>query len=250
MNTLAGKVALITGASRGIGRAIAERFAQDGAAVVINCSSSLAGAEEVANGIKALGGSAVILQADIGDVAQVRKLIKDTVSQLGQLDILVNNASIIDPIKPAVEVTEEEYDKAFGINTRGTFFAMQEAAKVLPEGGRIINISTMATTLGMANHAMYVAGKSAVDQLTLVMATELGHRHITVNSVSPGPTDTSMLSHLFEENPDGMEAMFLQRSPMGRIGKPEDIADVVAFLASDDARWVTGQNLRADGGVR
>ena len=249
-STLDGKVALVTGASRGIGRAIAECFAQGGAAVVINCSSSLAEAEEVANGIKAQGGLAITLQADIGDVAQVRKLIKDTVSQLGQLDILVNNASVIDPIKPAVDVNEEEYDLAFGINTRGTFFAMQEAAKVFPEGGRIINISTMATTLGMANHAVYVASKSAVDQLTMVMATELCHRGITVNSVSPGPTDTSMLNYLFEENPDGMEAMFLQRSPMGRIAKPEDIADVVAFLASEDARWVTGQNLRADGGVR
>jgi 3-oxoacyl-[acyl-carrier protein] reductase len=250
MNRLDGKVALVTGASRGIGRAIAERLARDGAAVVINCSSSIAQAEDVVAHIVNNGGSAIALQANIGDVAQVRKLFKDTVNQLGRLDILVNNAAILDPVKPATEVTEEEYDKAFGINTRGAFFAMQEAAKVLPDGGRIINISSAATTMAFANHSMYMASKASLEQLTMVLASELAAGGITVNTVSPGATQTTMLGQLFDKNPDGTEAAFVQRTPMGRVGQPQEIADVVAFLACDDARWVTGQNLRADGGLR
>ena len=250
MSRLADKVALVTGASRGIGRAIAERLARDGAAVVVNCSSSLKQAEEVVADIVNDGGSAITLLANIGNIPDVRQLFKNTVNHFGQLDILVNNAAIIDPIKPAIDVTEEEYDLAFGINTRGAFFAMQEAAKVLPEGGRIINISTMGTAMGLAHHGMYVASKAAVEQFTAVLASELAPKGITVNGVLPGPIETAMLGHLFDENPDGFEEMFVQRTPMGRIGQPQEIADVVAFLASDDARWVTGQNLRVDGGFR
>jgi 3-oxoacyl-[acyl-carrier protein] reductase len=250
MSTLNGKVALVTGASRGIGRAIAERFAQDGAAVVINCSSSLAQAEEVANTIKANGGSAIAIKANIGDVAQVRALVKDTVNQLGRLDILVNNAAIHDPTKPALEITEEEFDRSFALNVRGAFFVMQKAARIMPEGGRIINISTIGTSVGFPNYSVYVASKSALEGFTLVMASELAPLGITVNTVSPGTTETVMLEKLLSENPDGMEAMFVQRTPMGRIGQPPEIADVVAFLASEDARWVTGQNLRVDGGFR
>lgn len=250
MNGLAGKVALVTGASRGIGRAIAERLARDGAVVVINCSSSLAQAEEVVGHIADNGGSAIALQANIGNVSEVCQLFKDTVVQLGQLDILVNNAAILDPVKPAIEVTEEEFDKSFGLNTRGAFFAMQEAAKVLPVGGRIVNISSAATTMGFANHSMYMASKVSLEQLTMVLASELAPKEITVNTVSPGATQTTMLGQLFDENPDGTEAAFVLRTAMGRIGKPQEIADVVAFLASNDARWVTGQNLRVDGGLR
>jgi 3-oxoacyl-[acyl-carrier protein] reductase len=250
MSRLAGKVALVTGASRGIGCAIAERLARDGATVVVNCSSSLAQAEQVVADIVNNGGSAIALQANIGNVAEVRQLFKDTIGRLGQLDILVNNAAVIDPIKPAIDVTEEEYDLLFGINTRGTFFAMQEAANLLPDGGCIINISTMATSMGLANHALYTASKAAVDQFTMVLASELAPKGIKVNCVSPGPVETAMLGHLLDENPDGSEDMFVQRTPMGRIAQPQEIADVVAFLASDDARWVTGQDLRVDGGFR
>jgi 3-oxoacyl-[acyl-carrier protein] reductase len=247
MSRLDGKVALVTGASRGIGRAIAERLARDGAAVVINCSSSIAKAEEVVNGIVENGGSAIALQANIGDVGQVRKLVKDTVNQLGRLDILVNNAATEGPFRPAVEITEAEFDSTFDINTRGPFFAMQEAAKILPEGGRIINISSMVTAaMGIPHFSMYSASKGALEQFTMVLASELAPRGITVNGILPGAIKTQMLGQL----PDGMEDMVIQRTPMGHAGQPPEIADVVAFLASDDARWVTGQNLRVDGGFR
>lgn len=247
MSKLEGKVALITGASRGIGRGIAERLARDGAAVVINCSSSLNQAKEVVAHIVNNGGSAIALQADIGNVAEVRQLFKDTVSHFDQLDILVNNAATEGPLKPAVEITEAEFDRTFNINTRGPFFAMQEAAKILPRGGRIINISTMGTaSMGIPHFSMYLASKGAVEQFTMVLASELAPQGITVNGILPGPIETQMLSGL----PDGFEDMLVQRTPMGHIGQPQEIADVVAFLASDDARWVTGQNLRVDGGFR
>ena len=251
MNRLKGKIALITGASRGIGRAIAERFAHDGAAVVVNYAKSADQAKEVVTAIEAGGGKAIALQADIARIRHVRRLFRDTLTHFGQVDILVNNAAAaFDKLKPIVEVTEAEYDTFFALNARGAFFAMQEAARILPDCGRIINISTGSTSVGLPGLSTYLGSKAALEQFTLVLANELGVRGITVNTVSAGVTETQMLEDLFTLWPPEMKTMLIERTPMGRLGQPADVADVVAFLASEDARWVTGQNLRADGGIR
>ena len=245
---LTGKVAIITGASRGIGRAIAERLAEDGAAVVVNYSHRTARAEGVVAAIEARGGRAVAIQADISRVAEIHRLFQEAISRFGRVDILVNNAAM-SLYKSIVETTEEEFDRVFALNARGPFFAMQEAARVLPDHGRIVNISSGATTVGFPSQSVYCGSKSALEQFTLVCANELGPRGITVNAVLAGPTETDMLDGILEHSPE-FKAMLIQRTPMGRIGQPPDMADVVAFLVSDDARWVTGQSIRVDGGAR
>ncbi len=251
MGALTGKSAIVTGASRGIGRAIAERFAHDGAAVVVNYAKSADQAQEVVTAIEAGGGKAIALQADIARIRHVRRLFRDTLTHFGQVDILVNNAAAsFTTLTPFVEVTENEFDAVFALNARGAFFAMQEAARVLPDRGRIINISAMGTSVGLPGLSAYLGSKAALEQFTLVLANELGARGITVNTVSAGVTETQMLEDLFALWPPEMKTMLIQRTPMGRLGQPADVADVVAFLASEDARWVTGQNLRADGGLR
>ena len=251
MGALTGKSAIITGASRGIGRAIAERFAHDGAAVVVNYAKSADQAQEVVTAIEAGGGKAIALQADIARIRHVRRLFRDTLTHFGQVDILVNNAAAsFTTLTPFVEVTENEFDAVFALNARGAFFAMQEAARVLPDRGRIINISAMGTSVGLPGLSAYLGSKAALEQFTLVLANELGARGITVNTVSAGVTETQMLEDLFALWPPEMKTLLIQRTPLGRLGQPADVADVVAFLASEDARWVTGQNLRADGGIR
>ena len=249
MAALTGKVAIVTGASRGIGRAIAERFAQDGAMVVVNYAHSENQAKEVVSGIEAHGGKAVAIQADMSRVAEIRRLFRETNIQFGHLDILVNNAATF-IYKPVTEVTEEEFDRVFALNARGAFFTLQEAARVLPDKSRIINISTGGTTVGPPGLSVYLGSKSALEEFTLVLANELGPRGITVNTVMAGITETKMLEDLFEFWPPEMKTMLVQRTPLGRLGQPQDIADVVAFLVSEDARWITGQTIRADGGLR
>ncbi len=251
MRALTGKSAIVTGASRGIGRAIAERFARDGAAVVVNYAKSADQAQEVVTAIEAGGGKAIAIQADIARIRHVRRLFRDTLTHFGQVDILVNNAAAsFNTLAPFVEVTENEFDAVFALNARGAFFAMQEAARVLPDCGRIINISTGATGVGLPGLSAYLGSKAALEQFTLVLANELGARGITVNTVSAGVTETQMREDLFALRPPEMKTMLIQRTPMGRLGQPADVADVAAFLASEDARWMTGQNLRADGGLR
>ena len=251
MGALTGKSAIVTGASRGIGRAIAERFAHDGASVVVNYAKSADQAKEVVIAIEAGGGKAIAIQADIARIRHVRRLFRETLTHFGQVDILVNNAAAsFNTLVPFVEVTENEFDAVFALNARGAFFAMQEAARILPDHGRIINISTVATSLGLPGLSAYLGSKAALEQFTLMLATELGVRGITVNTVSAGVTEPQMLGDLFALWPPEMKTMLIQRTPMGRLGQPADVADVVAFLASEDARWVTGQNLRADGGIR
>jgi 3-oxoacyl-[acyl-carrier protein] reductase len=232
----------------GIGRAIAERFAQDGATVVINYSRSANQAQDVA-AITARGGQALALQADISRVPEIRRLFQETRERLGRIDILVNNAAGF-VFKPIAETTEEEFDQVFALNTRGTFFAMQEAARVLPDRGRIINISSGGTAVGMPCLGVYLGSKSALEEFTLVLANELGPRGITVNTVSAGVTETQMLDDLFHFWPPEVETMIEQRTAMGRLGQPQEVADAVAFLATEDARWITGQNIRVDGGIR
>jgi 3-oxoacyl-[acyl-carrier protein] reductase len=243
--SLQGKVALVTGASRGIGRAIALRLARDGAAVVVNYAGSQQQAQEVVAEIEKAGGHALAVRADVSKVADVVRLFDATFQRFGRLDILVNNAGII-LYKPLVDVTEEEYDRLFAVNVKGTFFACQQAARRMAGGGRIINLSSSTTAMMLPRYAAYVATKGAVEQLTHVLAKELGPRQITVNAVSPGPTDTELFS---EGKTEEEKQRLAQLAALGRLGQPQDIAGVVALLCSDDARWITGQNLRANGGT-
>jgi 3-oxoacyl-[acyl-carrier protein] reductase len=238
---LEGKTALVTGGSRGIGRAIAERLAADGATVIVNYSRSPQQSTGVVEGINARGGKAVPVQADVSKPAEVRRLFDETEKKVGPLDIVVANASVY-LSKPLIENTEADYDHVFDINTRGVFFTLQEAARCIRDGGRIIAVSTGGTKMPFPNASLYLGSKAAVEQFVRSLAHEIGPRNITVNILSPGFTDTDML-------PEQYRAYGASLSPFNRVGAPEDVADVAAFLASDAARWVTGENLQAGGGV-
>lgn len=238
MKPLAGKAALVTGASRGIGRAIAERLAADGARVAVNYRNGAAAAEELA---RRIGGIAVR-----GDVAQKQEVVEmfDRAAQVfGGLDIVVNNAGVA-IMGPMRDFSDADFEYVFSVNTRGAFYCCREAARRLREGGRIVNISTGATVGGTAGGGVYCASKAAVEQFTRALARELAPRRITVNTVSPGFTETDMLAalpHLAELAP--------KLVPLGRAGQPTEIAAVVAWLCTEDARWITGQNIQAGGGL-
>lgn len=241
MTPLSGKVAIVTGASSGIGRAIAERLAGDGALVVVNYARSAEKARQVVTGIQAQGGNAVAVQADMSQVADARRLVTDTVAQFGRLDILVNNAGKFMP-KPLAEMTEADFDYVMALHAKGPYFAMQEAAKVLTEGGRLVNISTAGTQRTFHGATAHLGSKAALEQYTKGVALELAPRGITVNTVSPGITDTGVLTESYRQ-------YGIQISPFTRLGLPNDVADIVAFLVSEDARWLTGQNIQAGGGM-
>ncbi len=243
MGELSGKVAIVTGSSSGIGRAVAEGLARKGATLVVHYGRSDAKALAVVAGIEREGGRAIALQADIGIVADVRRLFAEAENRVGPLDILVNCAGVA-AYKPILAVTEEEFAAIFEVNARGTFFSMQEGARRVRDGGRIINISTGGTVGGSAYASVYCGSKAAVEQFTKSLAKEIGARNVTVNTVSPGFTDTEMLA----AHPE-FKAMGAQLSPFGRLGTPEEVAEVVLFLAGDGGRWVTGQNIQAGGGV-
>ena len=241
---LSGKIALVTGASRGIGRAIAERLSRDGASVAINYVRNLDKAEEVFTEITSAGGTAFTIQADVCRIDGIQQLFEKTLEHFGRLDILVNNAGI--RISPTVaDLQEEEFDRLFAINVKGPFFACQQAAHQISDGGRIINISSAVTQMMLSGHSIYAASKAAVDQLTRVFAKEVGGRQVTVNAVAPGPVDTELLQ---EGKTEEQIQQMAQMAAFGRLGKVEDIADAVAFLASDDARWITGQVIHVNGG--
>jgi 3-oxoacyl-[acyl-carrier protein] reductase len=243
-NKLAGKIALVTGASRGIGRAIAERLSRDGASVAINYVRNLDKAEEVFTEITSAGGTAFTIQADVCRIDGIQQLFEKTLEHFGRLDILVNNAGI--RISPTVaDLQEEEFDRLFAINVKGPFFACQQAAHQISDGGRIINISSAVTQMMLSGYSIYAASKAAVDQLTRVFAKEVGGRQITVNAVAPGPVDTELLR---DGKTEEQIQQMAQMAAFGRLGKVEDIADAAAFLASDDARWITGQVIHVNGG--
>jgi 3-oxoacyl-[acyl-carrier protein] reductase len=242
---LTGKVAVVTGAARGIGRAIALRLAQDGAAVVVNYAGSAQQAQETVALIEQGAVHAVAVQADVSKVADVKRLFNACFEKFGRLDILVNNAGVMFT-KPVVEVGEEEFDRLFAVNVKGAFFCCQEAAKRMADGGRIVNLSSSTTALMLPGYAAYVATKGAVEQFSHVLAKELGSRNITVNVVSPGPTDTELFG---QGKTEEQKQVFARMAALGRLGQPQDIADVVALLAGEDARWITGQNIRANGGL-
>lgn len=238
---LQNKSAVVIGGSRGIGRAVTERFAADGAAVAFSYVHNESAARAVADGITGRGGRAAALQADLGDTASIRGLFEAAQQAFGPPDIVVVNAGVV-VIKPVVEISGADFDHVFGVNARGTFFAMQEAARRVRVGGRIIVTSTGGTQMLMTQLALYLGSKGAVEQFVRVLARELGSRQVTVNAVSPGYTDTDML-------PDRDRAVAASASPFDRVGKPEDVAETFAFLAGEGGRWTTGQNVAAGGGA-
>jgi len=241
MKSLSGKVAIVTGASHGIGRAIVERLAEEGAIVVVNYSKSAEKAQQVVAGIQAKGGKALAVQADMSQVTDARRLVIDTVKQFNRLDILVNNAGKFMP-KPLEETTEEDFNGVIALNAKGPYFAMQEAARALKDGGRIVNISTGGTHLHFPGATAYLGSKAALEQYTKGLAQELAPKGITVNTVSPGFTETGMMTEEYRQ-------IGIQLSPMKRLGVPKDIADVVAFIVSEEARWITGQTIQVGGGI-
>lgn len=245
MRTLDGKVAIVTGASRGIGRATAERLARDGAQVVVNYARSRDEAMAVVDGINAAGGSALSLQADVSKPAESLRLVEATVAHFGRLDIFVANAGYA-TFKPLADIDEAEFDRVFSLNAKGTFFCLQAAARHLADGGRIICLSTIGTVLNVAGGTCYFGSKAAVEQFCRVLAREVAPRGVTVNLVSPGFTATRMLDELLSD--DDLPPL-IDMTPFGRLGEPAEIADVIAFLAGDGARWMTRQNLAVDGGI-
>jgi 3-oxoacyl-[acyl-carrier protein] reductase len=245
MNTTHSKVALVTGASRGIGAAIATRLAADGFTVIVNYSGSAAPAEALVRQIEQAGGKALAAQADVSNAAEVRRMFDAAESTFGGVDVLVNNAGIMSLSKVA-EVTDEAIDRLLAVNLKGSINTMREAATRLRDGGRIVNFSSSVVGLYQPTYGVYAATKAGVEALTHVLAGELRGRNITVNAVAPGPTATDLFL-------DGKSAELIDRlsklAPLERLGQPADIASTVAFLAGADGSWINGQVLRANGGI-
>ncbi|MEN3942481.1 glucose 1-dehydrogenase [Prosthecobacter sp. SYSU 5D2] len=243
---LAGKVAVVTGASKGIGAAIARRLAAEGAAVVVNYASSKSGAGKVVADIESAGGKAVAVQGDVAKKADIERLLAEGVAAFGTIDILVNNAGIYEG-EPLGEITEENFHRQFNLNVLGLILTTQEAVKHFgPAGGSIVNVSSVVSTLCPAGTAAYNATKAAVDSLTRTFAKELGVRKIRINSVNPGPIETEGTHSAGMVEP--FQA-FAAITPLGRIGQPDDIAPAVVFLASPDSGWITGETLYVTGGL-
>ena len=241
------QVAIVTGASRGIGAAIAQRLAKDGYAVIVNYAGNAAEADKVVAAIVAAGGAAIAIQADVADPAAVRALFDGAIAQFGGIDVLVNNAGIMPPALPHLADTDDQtFDRLFSVNVKGSFNTMREAASKLRHGGRIINFSTSVIGLALPGYAVYAATKGAIEVMTNILAKELRGRHITVNAVAPGPTATALF--LDGKTPEVIERM-AKMAPLERLGQPEDIAAAVSMLAGADGGWINGQTLRANGGL-
>jgi len=245
--SLAGKVAVVTGSSRGIGRAIAEGMAGAGAAVTVNGRNPET-TQAVAGAIAAAGGKSLAVPADVGKVADIERLIKSTVATFGRLDILVNSAGISPHYKPAETMTEAEWDEVIAVNLKGVFLCCQAAGRVMipQKSGRIINISSIGGQVALPRLIAYCAAKGGIDQLTRVLAVEWAPHHILVNAISPGYIDTDLTKGL-RQNPARRDEL-LRQVPLGRLGKPDEIAGAAIYLASDAASYVTGQTLDVDGG--
>jgi 3-oxoacyl-[acyl-carrier protein] reductase len=249
MGELAGKVAIVTGASKGIGAAIAKGLGAAGAAVVVNYASSREGADRVVADITSKGGRAVAVQGDVAKAADVRRLFAETQRAFGTLDVLVNNAGVYQ-LEPIESVAEGEFHRQFNTNVLGPILAIQEAVKRFgPKGGSVINISSVASTSAPPNSVVYSATKGALDTVTRVLAKELGPRRIRVNTIAPGGVETEGVRAAGLMGSD-FEKQVVAGTPLGRFGQPEDIAGVAVFLASDAAGWVTGERISASGGFR
>jgi 3-oxoacyl-[acyl-carrier protein] reductase len=239
------KVAIITGASRGIGRAIALRLAREGFAIVVNYVNHRREAEKAVGEIKCAGKHAIAVQADVSKTTDVARLFDQAEHAFGGIDVLVNNAGIM-PAKPIVEMEYDVFERTFAVNVRGTFNTLKQAAKRLRRGGRIVNLSSTAVALGLPTYAVYHASKAAVDTFTKALATEFRGRDITVNAVAPGPTATDLF---FEGKSEKQIHDIAAGAPLQRLGTPEDIANVVAFLTGPDGGWINGQTIRSNGGL-
>jgi len=246
---LAGKVAIVTGASKGIGAGIAKSLAAAGAAVTVNYASSREGADAVVNEITAAGGKAIAIQGSVTSTEDIQRIFKETVAAFGPVDVVVNNAGVY-AFAPIEEVTAEDFNRQFGTNVLGPILTTQEAVKHFPAaGGSIINISSVVSDSPGPNGSVYSATKGALNTLTKALAIELAARNIRVNTVSPGLTETEGI-HTAGIKGSDFEATILASTPLARIGTPDDIARVVTFLASNDAAWVTGDKINASGGLR
>ena len=246
MNTIKNsQVAIVTGASRGIGAAITRRLAADGFAVAVNYASSSQEADAIVALLQAQGAKAIAVKADVSKADDVRRMYEITERELGKVDVLVNNAGILKTVALA-ETSDALYDQTFDINVRGAFNTLREAAKRLNDGGRIINLSSTTLALNMPGYAVYNATKAAIESFTKVFAKELRGRNITVNAVAPGPIATSLF---LDGKTEEQIQTFAKMPPLQRLGQPDDIASVVAFLAGPDSGWVNGQILRANGGM-
>jgi len=249
MGKLTGKVAVVTGASKGIGAGIAQELAAQGAAVVVNYSSSKEGADKVVAGITKAGGKAVAVGGSVANAEDIEKLFAETKKAFGKVDILVNNAGVYN-FKPLEAIRAEDFDWMYGINVKGLLLATKAGVALFPEeGGSVINIGSVASESAPPASAVYSGTKGAVDTITRVLAKELGPKKIRVNSVNPGPVATEGFKAAGIDGSD-FEKQMVAGTPLGRIGNPQDIATVVAFLASEDARWITGAVLQAAGGMR
>lgn len=243
-NHLHGKVAIVTGASRGIGRSLAEDLAQNGAKVVVNYASSSRSAVEVVEGIRAQGGEATAIHADVSQVSDIELLFQKTIDTYGRVDILVNNAGLM-VTKPISDITEADFDKLFAVNVKGTYFACQQAMRYMENNGRIINFSTSILGVMFPTYSLYAGTKGAVEQFTRQLAKEFGPKGITINAVAPGPVNTELFTTgKTEEQIEGIRRM----NSFGRLGETDDISSVVLFLASESSKWITGQTIRANGG--
>jgi len=239
------KVAIVTGASRGIGAAIAERLGRDGFTVIVNYAGNAAMADAVVAKIEAAGGTALTVKADVADPAAVKKMFDAAETAFGEVDVLINNAGIMG-LSPLAATDDLDFDKIVSVNLKGTFNTMREAGRRLRDNGRIINFSTSVVGLKLENYSVYAATKAAVETLTAIMAKEMRGRNITVNAIAPGPTATDLFLNGKSEE---LVARMAKMSPLERLGTPEDIAGVVAFLAGPDGAWINGQTLRANGGI-
>jgi 3-oxoacyl-[acyl-carrier protein] reductase len=241
------QVAIITGASRGIGAAVAQRLAKDGFAVVVNYAGNVAEADKVVAAISANGGTAIAIQADVAQSADVRRLFDQTIAQLGRVDVLVNNAGIMPPQLPQLAATDDDtFDRLVAVNLKGSFNTMREASTRLEQGGRIINFSSSLVGTLLPGYSAYVATKAGIEGMTTILAKELRGKNITVNAVAPGPTATALF--LDGKTPELIERL-AKMAPLERLGMPDDIANSVSFLAGPDGSWINGQTLRANGGM-